>query len=91
MFFVERSITLCPYLGGSTVGGSTVDNYYTNNNPCALALQGFSSLNTRYNFTHEWLGTQIPSNNAVTAIDTGKIIVSSRLTYRTVTQPFPTF
>ena len=23
-FFVERSIILCPYLGGSTIGGSTV-------------------------------------------------------------------
>ena len=24
MSFVERSIILCPYLGGSTIGGSTV-------------------------------------------------------------------
>ena len=24
MFFVERYIILCPYLGGSTIGGSTV-------------------------------------------------------------------
>ena len=24
--FVERSIILCPYLGGSTIGGSTVYN-----------------------------------------------------------------
>ena len=26
--FVERSIILCPYLGGSTIGGSTVYYYY---------------------------------------------------------------
>ena len=25
--FVERSIILCPYLGGSTIGGSTVHKY----------------------------------------------------------------
>ena len=27
MFFVERSIILCPYLGGSTIDGSTVYRY----------------------------------------------------------------
>ena len=27
MSFVERSIILCPYLGGSTIGGSTVIYY----------------------------------------------------------------
>ena len=27
MSFVERSIILCPYLGGSTIGGSTVYMY----------------------------------------------------------------
>ena len=33
MSFVERSIILCHYLGGSTIGGSTVVIFVSNNVP----------------------------------------------------------
>ena len=46
MFFVERSIILCPYLGGSTIGGSTVQGSFAVNvsNLCIHSPVHFLSL-----------------------------------------------
>ena len=44
VFFVERSITLCPYLGGSTIRGSTVLYIvvYIYTRPCITLLTSVS-------------------------------------------------
>ena len=47
MSFVERYIILCPYLRGSTIGGSTVCTVHGIDQPSLVASSsGFSSLIT---------------------------------------------
>ena len=49
--FVERFLILCPYLGGSTIGGSTVLFFmydYLYNNNCNLSSLVHNRLNWGY-------------------------------------------
>ena len=49
MSFVERSIILCPYIGGSTIGGSTVISKKINSYSVMTEQEVCNSSVTQYN------------------------------------------